>query len=221
MNRSSPTIMLQAHARSSTLTLAALAAAFALAGCTYSGPPGRSDGTFGSDTRIPGESRDPAANPVSLLNFADQVSQAISARVSNINEITTRQTKPVIALGNIRNTTRTSSQDFEAIRRRVFVGLVNSNVSRYADMVERVEIIDEQTRRLAPQPSRDLLDERRTEPPQGPRYSPADTYVLQGEFSELIRGGGATSTYIFDATLTHLGSGRIVFAEQYEFKQVR
>lgn len=179
-----------------------------LAGCQQQPKQGPT-GVTRSDERIYGETRDPAADTVTLTEFSNRVSQAIVSRISGIPEITQSPTKVVIMVGGIENRSNTPQSDFDQIRRRVFAGLVNSNIVRqHADIVEAPEIMDAQRARLGGAPGMG-------------RYDPNLTFILNGFFSEQSRLGGGVSNYYLDMTLTNLGSGQILFAEQYDFKQVR
>ena len=190
-------------------------------GCANNGPSGAGGGITSSSNRTPGMYKAPEAETTQLLQFADQVSEALSARINSIPDITdTSKPKVVIALGNIDNTTRTPSRDFAAIRRRVFTRLVNSNLRQHADIIENLEIMDAQNERFAQPSGPDRLDEGNSGgPARVARWNRDRTYIINGTFSELLRGD--VSTYLFDMTLTQLSTGRIEFAEQYDFKQER
>jgi len=149
---------------------------------------------------------------VSLLEFSDQVSDAIARRIARVQEIVERDGSVLILMGNLKNDTATPSNDFEIIQRRVFTGLVNNDfVAAHADVIEAPEGLDAQYRRLAP----DGYGDRTA------RYDPEDEYLLQGFFGEMERGNASQSTYYFEMTLTNLASGRIVFSEQLDQKQIR
>ena len=179
-------------------------------GCHSSPPP--MTGVTRSDERIYGETRDPAADTVTLTDFSNRVSQAIAMRISSMPSIQQSPTKVVIQLGGMENRSRTPVSDFEQIRRRVFAGLVNSDiVRRYADIVESPEILDAQRQRLAGGAGVGTAG----------RYDPNINYVLQGFFSEQERLRGGVSNYYLEMSLTNLQTGRIEFVEQYDFKQVR
>ncbi len=187
-----------------------LASPLALMACQSERRP---TGVTRSDERIYGETRDPAADTVTLTDFSNRVSQAVVGRIAGIEEIRNSPSKVVIQVGAIVNRSRTPVNDFDQIRRRVFAGLVNSDiVRRFADIVEAPEIMDAQRARLAP---------GGVNTAGMGRYDPNTTYVLQGFFSEQERNQGSVSNYYLEMSLTNLASGRIVFVEQYDFKQVR
>lgn len=207
--------------RRGVIVLLAGAAAVSSGGCANSGPGGAGGGITSSSNRTPGMYKAPEAETTQLLQFADQVSEALSARINGISDITDpSKPKVVIALGNIENTTRTPSRDFAAIRRRVFTRLVNSNLRQHADIIEDISMMDVQNQRFAQPTGPDRLDEGTSGgAAQVARWDRSRTYIINGTFSELLRGD--VSTYLFDMTLTQLSSGRIEFAEQYDFKQER
>ncbi len=191
--------------------LAVMAAPLAMAGCQSNPRPGPT-GVTRSDERIYGETRDPAADTVTLTDFSNRVSQALAMRISSIDEIKNSPTKVVVQLGGIDNRTRTPTNDYEQIRRRVFAGLVNSDyVRRYADIVESPEILDAQRARLVNNQGGGTAG----------RYDPNLVYVLQGYFGEQVRLGGGVSNYYLEMSLTNLNTGRMLFTETYDFKQVR
>lgn len=201
-----------------TLVLGMSVFALGMVGCSSNPPAGRPQGVTEAGNRVHGETNAPEADPTSLLQFADQTSEALSMRLVEVKEIKDSPTKVVIVLGALTNQTRTPRSDFEAIRRRIFTRLVNSNVRSVASVVEDPDVMNSQRARYAPEQPVDRLDEGSSGTPMG-QYDPKITYALQGNFSELKRPG--TSTYVFDFTVTQLSSGRIVFADQFEFKQIR
>jgi hypothetical protein len=207
------------------VVLAGAAAIGTLGGCTQYGPRGDAGGIVNSDERIRGTNRDPAASAEELLIFSDQVAKGAAERISDTREITDRSTKAVITIGEITNRSNTSRSDLATIRRRMFLSLMKTPATQYAIFRERRDQVDSIYNAEKPRQNPDLLDERTQEKYQPPQYDPNDLYVLNVEFGELNRGGSVTggrvSTYVADATLMHVGTGQIVFAEQYDFKQVR
>lgn len=190
--------------------LGALAGAFMAAGCDSSPPLGDTGGRVDPyrSTRVDAGSG--MAHTVDLLEFSDRVGGALALRISTIDEIANAPGKVVIEMGDIENKTLTPTSDFSIMRRRVFAGLVNSSaVARVADIVEAPEVMDEQRDRFG-------VDRATTD-----RYDTRGTYLLQGYFGELTRGGGAQSNYYYEMTLTNLQTRRIVFAEQFDTKQIR
>jgi len=205
--------------RTAFITLLASLGALA-GGCATSGPSGAGGGITSASDRTPGMYKAPEAETTQLLQFADQVSESISARIGSIPAITGAPAKVVIVLGNIENTTRTPNRDFATIRRRIFMKMVNSNVKQHADIIEDLSKMDALNQHYGQPATVDRLDEGTGSPPaQAARYNRDYTFVLNGTFGELLRGD--VSTYISDFSLTQLSSGRIEFAEQYEFKQER
>ena len=142
-------------------------------------------------------------------------------RIPNISEIRNKDYRVLIELGDIANSTRTPSSDFRAVRRRMFLSMVNNpQITDTAQLNETPERIDRQAQRFAQEQSPDLLDENlSSRGAASGRYDLYDTYVLSGTFGELMRG--RQGTYIFDVTLTNVGSREIVFAEQMVSKEVR
>ncbi|GEM_PF-970055 len=196
-----------------------------LSGCSVYGPHGDAGGIVNSDERVRGTNRDPAASAEELVIFSDQVAKATAERISDTSEITDRSTKAVITIGEITNRSNTSRTDLATIRRRMFLNMMKTPATKYAIFRERRDQVESIYNAEAPRQSDDLLDENRQTNYQPPQYDPKDLYVLNVEFGELNRGGSTTggrvSTYVADATLMHVGTGQIVFAEQYDFKQVR
>jgi len=200
------------------LRVASIASLSLLAACNQ-GPRGDTDGRIDPYNRTRIDAASPEADSVTLLEFSDQVGQDLAAQLAQIPEIRSSPSKVLIELGSIQNRTRTPSSDFAAIQRRVFLTLVQSDFARnVADIVEDVDRMDADAARVAPAPATDAQG-RPTH--QTARYPAEQTYFLQGTFSELSRGGGRQSTYVFDFTLTSAASRKIVYARQITPKQVR
>jgi hypothetical protein len=204
--------------------LLALAAAAAItSGCNNTGPAGDRGGTFDPNerTRIDRNARE--ADSVTLLEFVDQASQELSQRIATAPDIRNSPVKVVIEVGGIQNRTATPSSDFQAIQRRMFTNLVNSDIARdKADFVENLDRMRSEAARVAAPGTVDPLGRGGGTPPQGPAtYDLTNTYFLQGTFSEISRGGGRQSTYLFDVTLTNAATRRIVFSSQITSKQDR
>ncbi|MBL8746423.1 MAG: hypothetical protein JNK58_08720 [Phycisphaerae bacterium] len=144
---------------------------------------------------------------------------AIAERINST--FASHSTKVVIELGWIKNVTNTPSSDFEMLRRRVTGRLINSEAVRHvAKIMESPEAMDQQAGRFAQAAAPDRLDESTSsEGTATNRYSASDTYLLNGEFREALRGGA--STYYLEMTLTNLQTREIVFAQPFDFKQVR
>lgn len=197
---------------SASATLAFCAAAgLTLTGCTQYGPPGDRGGRVDPGNTVAYEYRDPAAPTADLRQFAGEAVEQIALQIADTPEITSSPTKVVIALGAITNRTNTPTNDFIAVRRRVFTGLVNSVARQHADIIEQPEIMQGQLDRYAPR-NTDPVDENLGQTGEIGRYDPNLIYVLQGEFGELQRLRGQVSDYYFDFTLTNLKSGKIVMA---------
>ncbi len=210
--------------RTTALVIAPLTLMLA-AGCTNSAPRGNTGGLIDPYRRTSADTYDEAADSVTLLEFADTVGQELGAQIARIPEIRSSATQVVIELGGLQNNTRTPSGDFAAVQRRVFLTLVNSDLAREnARIVERRERVARDAAGVMPPASADPLGRgESTTSPQGTMKDyPLDaTYFLQGTFSELSRGGGVQSTYVFDFTLTNASSRQIVFARQITPKQYR
>lgn len=195
-----------------------LAAMVVATGCQNTPPPGNTGGRVDPYRSTRADVLSPEANTVTLLEFADQVSEAIVARIAQVPEIYSSPNPVAIELGALVNNTQTPSSDFAIVRRRVFGNLINSSIaSGYADFYEAPEIVDPQYERLAPRDQiayrRDLAGDLTN------RYDPNSIFILNGDFGEMIRG--RQSTYLFEMSLTNLQSRRIVFNEQVVSKQTR
>ncbi|MEL6740114.1 MAG: hypothetical protein AAFP26_05625 [Planctomycetota bacterium] len=203
-------------ARFTTLTaLCTTAMLLSLSGCDQTqttNPPPRGDtGGRVDPYRSTGiDAGSARASTVDLLEFSDRVGEALASRIATIPEIAGAADRVVIEMGAIENSTQTPSSDFAIMRRRVFASLVNSDLVRpYADILEAPEVTDRQRGRFA------------IDPGSTDRYDTRATYVLQGFFGELSRGGGIQSNYYYEMTLTNLQSRRILFVEQFDSKQIR
>jgi hypothetical protein len=195
--------------------LAAVLAGGRLTGCqqrvTQPPPRGDSGGRIDPYRSTSADRYDRSANTVDLLEFSDRVGDMLAQRISGVSEIRESGSRVVIEMGDIENRTSTPSNDFAIMRRRTFASLVNSDaVSRYADILEAPEVMDDQYQRFGT-PGGVGTD----------RYNTRATYLLQGYFGELVRGGGVQSSYYYEMTLTNLQTRRIVFVEQFDTKQFR
>ncbi|MEM1166303.1 MAG: hypothetical protein AAGI30_08435 [Planctomycetota bacterium] len=199
----------------STRSLAALSLASAcLVTACEAPPPGNTGGRIDPYRSTPADQFDRSVSAVTLLDFADVMSQQLAYELPAVLAERGHATKVVLEMGGIENTTATPTNDFRTIRRRIFLRLRDSAALRaQADVVEAVERMDAQYQRLAPQTPQVATTSA--------RYDPNITYVLEGSFGELSRGGGAASTYSFDVTITHLPTRQIVFSKLYDSKQIR
>lgn len=183
--------------------------ALAILGGCNTAPSGHTGGVIDSRTRTGADRYDRAADSVSLVEFASDVGQNLAADFMSIPNIQQSQYRVILEMGSIQNMTQTPSSDFAALQRKVFLTLQQSDfVRRGAKVVERRDRMDRDAQ-LAGATGNVA------------QYTVGDTYFLQGTFSELSRGGGYQSTYLFDFTLTSAESREIVYARQFEFKQVR
>jgi hypothetical protein len=204
--------------------VASIAMVLGLAGLTAcnQGPSGRQGGNVDPYEQVRGTSRDRAVNDVTLLEFTDQVSQALAMRIPTVPDIKNSPTKPVIAVGAITNRTNTPTSDFAAVRSLLFTNMVNSTVAQQADILDTLEVMDEQMARYAQPGAANRMDERGATVPTSARYDPRITYILNGEFSEISRGeNGRSSTYIFNWRLVNLGTSKTVVADSVTAKQTR
>ena len=189
-------------------------------GCA-STPP---SSNYGRDGRVDpsrttaGDIYSDQANMADLRAIGDEAGEALAYEISRIPEIRDSPTRIVIELGTLNNKTRTSTQDFEQIQRRLFSKIQRSEQLRnYAMVVEQRRLMEHEYREIMGEPESDLLQEG--SPSDGPsRYDKDITYVLQGHFYEAIRG--KTRDYWFEFQLTNLGSRVIVFSWASDRKYV-
>lgn len=196
---------------------AILAAVLAAAGCNTA-PAGDTGGLIPVSERTGADRFDPAADSVTLLEFADASGQELSAAFLTLPTIAQSQFRVVIEVGSIQNNTATPSSDFAAVQRRVFLTLAQS------DLVRKGARVVETRARV----SRDVANANDPFGQGDPgsvtgldQYPLGSTYFLQGTFSELSRGGAFQSTYLFDVTLTNAQTREIVYAKQIVAKQLR
>ncbi len=204
------------------LIIAAAFVAAIVSGCESQPKQGNTGGRVDPYKTTIADERSPEISTVGLLEFSDKVAESLVSRISSISEITSRPEKVVLELGALDNQTRTSTRDYNQIRRRIMSRMVNSDILRkYANVMEAPEVMDGQARRLGQEAPPDLIDEGGQADTGTARYSKDKTYLMNGYFGEQVRGGGAKSTYFLQITLTHLGSRRVVFSEDFDMAQVR
>lgn len=158
---------------------------------------------------------DVASNQASmpdLYQFSDQTAAELAQQLAQIPEIEDSPSKVVLELGDILNKTDTSTQDFELIQRRLRSKLLTTRVLRDRVMfVEGRQRMDREMERIQGTDDADLLQEG-TRGGGTDRYPSRQTYLLQGDFLESVRGG--VRRYFFNFKLTNLASREIVF-DQY------
>lgn len=189
-------------------------------------PRGDSGGIIDARERTGADRYDPAADTVSLLEFADKAAEDLAGQIARIPEIKNSPTQVIIEIGSLRNMTRTtSSADFEALQRRVVTTLVRSDLAREVAQVR--ENIDRVQRDAAPHTAPAQVDPLGRSAPVagGPGVEASNldfTYFLNGTFSELSRGDGVQSTYLLDFTLTKGTTRQIIWVSpKYDIKQFR
>jgi hypothetical protein len=201
----------------------ALGASLLLAGLAVSPGCGPDAGSTGGrvDSRETTEfdRQSNKANLPSLLEFGDKAAEQLAADLADIDEIEKRQTRAILELGTIVNKTRTPTQDFEQLQTRMRNAIRKSKFVR-----DRFKIVESRSRTDAeiartqgPGPE-DLLQEGGGGGGSNV-YAPSDTYVLQGDFYEAVRGH--KSQFYLDVKLVNLQSREIVFNHDYDLGQVQ
>lgn len=197
---------------------AGLLAAAALSGCTHNRDVGDSGGRINPYASTRADEASTAASMPAMLEYSDQVAQALVRRLSDIPEIESAPARVIVELGAIENQTNTPRSDFEMIQRRLRSRLINSDIAA-ANMkfVESVAAMDAEQRRVMggeTDPLQRDYDGGRTD-----RYDPSHTYVLRGAFFE--SGRGDTRRYFFEFNLVNLQTRSIVFNEPFDLAQQR
>lgn len=142
------------------------------------------------------------ANVPDLFAFGDQVGEALAYQISDIPEIRNNPNRVILELGSLQNETRTPLSDFEMIQKRL-----HRAVQRSPHLRNKVMVVA----------SRDRMDYEMSKLGAGggaATYDPNQTYVLQGDFYEAIRGNARR--YWFNLQLTNVASRAIVFTEDFE-----
>lgn len=221
MNRTASGLGLARTIRAAIVAPIFIVAALGLGAC--SAPQGDSGGVIDTRERTRVDRRSTMADSVSLDEFADSVSQQLAMDVSQISRLRTAANKGVIEIGSLENKTRTPLSDFQGVQRKVFVSLVNSEpVRNVAMVVERSRRVDRDIEEIRGDKRPDMFDDKPQNTDRRAQYQLGDTYILNGTFYERVRGDkGQQSNFDFDMTLTHAGSGEIVFAKQYGWKQIQ
>ncbi len=138
------------------------------------------------------------ASMPALWEYSDQVADQLALNLVNLPEITNSPEKAVLELGDLRNMTRTPTQDFELIQHRIRGRLADSKLIRnHFRIVEGVRRMDLQTDEVTAGTGGLTA-----------RYSPEITYILLGDFFQSDRGD--TRRYYFDFKLVHASSRTIV-----------
>lgn len=149
------------------------------------------------------------ANMPSLLEFSDQVAQYLIQDIVDTPEITGFDTKAILELGDLENRTRTYTDDFVLVQRRIRNQLLQSNVIRNQFVVvESGSRMDLERARVSG---------RTTE--GAARYDPTKTFILSGDFMESRRGDA--QRFYFSFQLVNLDSRQIVRVYDYDLGQQR
>jgi hypothetical protein len=197
----------------------AVGAVLSLAGgCARNESVGGSGGRINPYATTRADEASTAASMPAMLEYSDQVAEALARRIGEIPEIADSPTRVIVELGAIENQTNTPRSDFEHIQRRLRSKLVNSDiVSANAKFVEGVQAMDAEARRVRGGDTDPL--QRDYGGGETDRYDPALTYVLRGGFFESNRGD--TRRYFFEFNLVNLKDRSIVFNESFDLAQQR
>jgi hypothetical protein len=197
--------------------VAGVVLAGAIAGCTQNQSVGQSGGRINPYASTRGDEVSTDASMPAMLEYSDQVAEAVARRIGQIPEISGSPTRVVVELGAIENQTSTPRSDFEMIQRRLRSRLLSSDiVAANVRFVESAAAMDAEARRLrgGEDPLQRDYDGGRTD-----RYPLEATYVLRGAFFESVRG--QTRRYFFEFNLVNVRTRTIVFNEPFDLAQER
>jgi hypothetical protein len=190
------------------LLLVLLFASLLLGGCRSEVKTGSSGGRIDPYQTTGSDRRSASASIPELLAFTDQAAQQLAAELVADPRVRDREGLLVLELGTIDNQTRTPTNDFRQIQRRLRSTLQQSpHIRGRFVVVESLQRMDEEAARVtrAGAPTDD--------------YEPNRIYVLQGDFYESLRGN--RSQYFFNFKVTHLTSREIIIDSSYDLGQVR
>jgi hypothetical protein len=191
-----------------------------MTGC-QSAPPGHSGGVIDSGRRTHVDARSREADTVSMREFAQNTGEALAMRIAREPAIRDSPHKIAVYMGRVENRTSTPANDFVILTRNITMGMVNNDyVRRHADVFESRSTMNARREQMGYDREVDLFQEGAGGGGVA-LYDDNHVYELQGFFGEMTRGGGAQSNYYLEMTLVNLGTGRVAFVEQYEWKQVR
>lgn len=188
-----------------------------LGGCQSSAPQGSTGGRIDPYATTEADRRSRAASMPTLLEFGDQAAQNLIRDLPDVQEIQALPTKAVLELGDIANNTRTPSNNFEMIQRRLRGQLLQSRMIKdNFIVVESGRRMDLELTRVTGPPADDLLQEGGGGGGTA-QYDPNITFLLMGDFYEA--GRGDTRRYWCEFKLVNLGSRQIVENFNYEWGQ--
>ncbi|MDQ7013941.1 MAG: hypothetical protein Q9O74_08620 [Planctomycetota bacterium] len=210
--------MRRAMTTATTLSIAGVLAVGALTGCTQNRSVGQSGGRINPYASTRGDEVSTAASMPAMLEYSDQVAEALIRRLGSIPKIAQSPTRVIVELGAIENQTDTPRSDFEFIQRRLRSKLINSDIAA-ANMkfVESVQSMDAEAQRVRGGGTDPL--QRDYSSGQTDRYDLASTYVLRGAFFESRRS--ETRRYFFEFNLVNTQDREIVFNEAFDLAQQR
>lgn len=202
--------------RVTALTATSLLAGGLMQACTHNRDVGDSGGRINPYASTGADAASTDASMPAMLEYSDQVAEALARRIGGIPEIAGSPTRVVVELGAIENQTNTPRTDFEMIQRRLRGRLLSSDiVTANVRFVESVAAMDAEQRRVMGDETDPL--QRDYERGRTDRYDPSHTYVLRGAFFESVRYD--TRRFYFEFNLVNLQTRDIVFNEPFDLAQ--
>ncbi len=188
--------------------LTILVGLLAVSGCDTP-PVGHRSGRVDTSVTTDAEVRSTRVLPVALLEFSDQVPQALVQDLADIPAIQELPGRATIVMGDLNNRTgNISSDEFELIRSRVRNSLLQSRYVR-----DRLRFVESRARM-------DYLRERElgAAAPSQTQHDPDSAFALNGDFYRIGRRG-SVNQYYMEFQLVHFKTNEIVFSKRYDVKQ--
>lgn len=184
-----------------------------MVGCESHAPQGSNAGRMDPYRTTNADRASMSANMPALLELSDQTASRFAAELANIPEVANSKERKTLYISTIENNTRTPTNNFVMIQRRVRDTLVGSTHLRpYFRFTNNPQTLDREKARLTG--TGDPVNDSNL---KNKRYDADDIYLLKGAFFE--SGRDTVRRYYFVFEVTNLETGEILLNKQMDLAQ--
>lgn len=182
-------------------------------GCETHAPQGSNAGRMDPYRTTDADRASMSANMPALLELSDQTAAKFAAELANIPEVANSKERKTLYISTIENNTRTPTNNFAMIQRRVRDTLVGSpHLKPYFRFTNNPQTLDREKARLTG--TGDPVNDTQL---KTKRYEAEDIYLLKGTFFE--SGRDTVRRYYFVFEVTNLETGEIMLNKQMDLAQ--